>query len=860
MKRKAARLQSWGAVGLVLTALAARAGREDAAGAPPDETSKPLRLLSAQTRLATTESPARRSVRGDYGKLPLSFEPLPSGKVGAFRFVSRGSGYGLFLAPTEAAVVLQAHRSRGEQVSAQRAASSTAERGEEDETPGRLAAFVDNRSPSAEGRSLTAKRKAATLRMRLVGANAEARLSGRGELPGRVNYLKGNDPAKWRANVPTFRAVAVEEVYPGIDLVYYGSQQQLEFDFVVAPGAEPAQIELAFAGAEKLAVDAQGDLVLHVVGGELRQHKPVVYQLIDGERKEIAGRFVLDQSAPADAAAPEPRVRFALADYDRNEPLVIDPVLSYSTFLGGTESDRAWDVAVDGEGDAYVTGLTLATDFLLTNAFQTNFAGGRIDGDIFVLKLNSAGTALAYATYLGGNGDDAGFGIAVDSAGNAYVTGLTTSTDFPTANALQPQIAGTVSQGLPVHPFDAVVTKLNAAGSALVYSTYLGGAGDDEGIGLAVDGAGSAYVTGRTTSTDFPTVNALASTNAAGFDAFVTKFGPEGTNLVYSTYLGGEANDYGEGVAVDAAGAAVVTGITASTNFPTANALATKYQGGVFDAFVTKLGPTGMNLVYSTYLGGEADDQGLRLALDAAGHAYVTGQTTSTNFLQTPNPLPGLTAQSTNAGSFDAFITKLDADGKALYRTYWGGRLNEEAWDIAVNPAGHAFVTGRSASGDFPVTTNALQGTNAGSFDVFVLHLPPEGAPMQLATLLGGVAQDNGFGIDVDPAGNICVTGGTASPDFPVLMPLRPLSTNGLADLFVLRLAPDPQLNAERVGNSLVLSWPRSLPGFVLESSASLGAADGWTPVGGEPVANGLFYTLTVEADEGNRSFRLRRE
>lgn len=847
VRRRPLRSQAWLGVGLVLTALAAWAGGEGALAAGSDQPAEPLRLLSPHTSSLATEALGRRRAGGDYGRLPLSFEPLRSGQAGAFRFVSRGSGYGLLVAPTEAAMVLKAGKRAAGAVPAEPLAA-------QQERAGRASPGADRASPIVSHKSRLASREAATLRLRLIGANAEARVSGRNELPGRVHHLKGNDPSKWRANVPTFGAVAVEAVYPGIDLVYYGSQQQLEFDFVVAPGAAPEQIEMAFQGADQIMVDEQGDLVLQVAGGQIRQHKPLAYQVIGGERREVAARYVLPQTASAAQAATASRVRLALADYDRGEPLVIDPILSYATFLGGGDLDRAWDVAVDREGNAYVTGITLSTDFLLANAFQTNFAGGSLDGDLFVLKLNPEGTALVYATYLGGDGDDAGFGIAVDQRGSAYVTGLTTSTDFPTANALQPRIAGRPPRGVTIHPFDAIVAKLNAAGSGLVYSTYLGGAGDDEGIAIAVDGNGSAYITGQTTSPDFPTVNAFDGTRAAGFDAFVTKLSPEGTTLVYSTYLGGDASDYGEGIAVDGAGAACVTGITGSTNFPTANALFASYQGGRFDVFVTKLDAAGTNLVYSTFLGGSDDDQGLRLALDGAGNAYVTGLTASTNF-----PVVAA-AQAGSGGSRDAFVTKLDPAGRALlYSTYWGGGFDDEGWDIAVDAAGNAYIAGRSTSTNFPVTANALQSTNAGFFDAFVLHLPPAGAPPQLATLLGGGDQDVAYGIDVDLAGNVYVGGETGSTNFPALMPLRAVSTNGLADLFVLRLAPEPRLAAERVGDALVLSWPRSLSGFVLESAASPDATGHWSPAGAAPVARGLLNTVTVEASAGHRCFRLRK-
>ncbi len=450
-----------------------------------------------------------------------------------------------------------------------------------------------------------------------MDANASPRVEALEELPGKANYFLGNDPTKWRTNVPTYARVHYQDLYPGIDLIYYGNQRQLEYDLVVRPGADPSRIRLGVQGADTLDVDAQGDLVLHTAGGDIRQRKPAAYQEIDGMRQEISGGYVLKGSHT---------VGFEVGAYDASRPLVIDPVLFYSTYLGGSSDDFGSGIAVDSSGDAYVTGYTLSTDFPTTvGAFQTTHAadGGLDDG--FVTKLNPTGAALVYSTYLGGSSDDFGFGIAVDSSGDVYVTGYTLSTAFPTTvGAFQMTNAG---------GYDGFVTKLNPTGAALVYSTYLGGSSDDFGRGIAVDAAGSAYVTGYTYSTAFPTtVGAFQTTHAADSgrnDAFVTKLNPTGAGLVYSTYLGGNSFDVGLGIAVDALGSAYVTGGTQSTNFPTTTrAFQTTFGGGVVDGFVTKLNPAGSMLDYSTYLGGTGLDTGFGIAVDTLPNpnAYVVAE------------------------------------------------------------------------------------------------------------------------------------------------------------------------------------------------------------------------------------------
>src|SRR5216117_1725182 len=591
-------------------------------------------------------------VSESYGKLPLQFEGNRGQTHKDVRFLSRGPGYGLYLTAGEAVLVLSKP-------------SADAKR--------------DARSTGVQGKSVA-------LRMSLVGAASKPQVTGLEELPGKANYFIGKDRSKWRTNVPTYAKVRYENVYPGIDLVYYGNQRQLEYDFVVAPGADPKKIVLGFKGADRLEIDAQGELVLHAAGADLRQHKPIIYQQVDGVRRDIAGGYVRKGAN---------RVGFQVAAYDTTRPLVIDPiVLSYSTYLGGSGVDSGGGIAVDADGNAYVAGRTGSPNFpTVAGAFQPT---GGSTTDAFVAKLNPAGSALVYSTYLGGSGFDSGAGIVVDAAGNAYVTGSTASTDFPTtAGAFQTAFAGSGPFGFG----DAFVTKLDPTGSALVYSTYLGGSGDDLGSGIAVDAAGNAYVAGGA-STNFPTTagafqTTFASTSAINFDVFVTKLNPTGSAPVYSTYIGGSGGDSGTGIAVDSAGNAYVTGGTNSANFPTtAGAFQTTFVNAFdtdTDAFVTKLDSTGSTLVYSTYLGGSSTESGAGIAVDASGSAYVTGRTESFDFPTTPGAFQPAAANSLS----DAFVTKFDPAGSALvYSTRLSGSANDVGSGIAVDAAGNAWVTG----------------------------------------------------------------------------------------------------------------------------------------------------------------------
>jgi beta-propeller repeat-containing protein len=662
-----------------------------------------------------------------HGRLPLHFEANQGQTAEPVEFLSRGRGYELFLTPTESVLVLR--------------------------TPGRV------------GKGHGASHLDGVVRMRLLGANPRPIIEGRDVLPGRSHYFIGSDPRRWRTNVTQYARVEYEDVYPGVSLAFHGDQGQLEYDFTVNSGADPELIRLGIEGADEIRVDPEGNLHLSLPGGEVVQPAPVVYQEIGGSRRAVAGRFVLRSSR---------EVGFEVGPYDTGRPLVLDPVLVYSTYLGGSDTDNGLGVAVDVSGNAYLTGETASTDFPTANALQSANGGGL---DAFVVKLNAAGSALEYSTYLGGSGRDTGARIAVDASGRAYVTGETDSTDFPTANALQAAFAGVA---------DAFVAKLDATGSALVYSTYLGGANFDSAGGIAVDALGNADVTGRTASTDFPTANALQAESAGALDAFVAKLNAAGSAFIYSTYVGGSGDDTAYGVADDGSGNAYVTGTTSSRDFPTANALQPENAGGDGDAFVAKLDAAGSALVYSTYLGGSGFEVGSDITVDASRSAHVTGHTSSVDF-------PTFRAfQAKSGGGNDAFVTKLNPTGSALaYSTYLGGSRDDIGWGIAVDTARNAYVTGSTVSPDFP-TRSPLQAEKGAASDAFVTKLNTALGGTSLGSLmystyLGGNDEDVAYDIAVDGSRNAYIGGYTESIDFPTHDPLQPANA-GEYDVFVSKI------------------------------------------------------------------------
>ena len=586
------------------------------------------------------------------------------------------------------------------------------------------------------------------VRMRYLGAKAAPDIGGLDPQGGRANYLIGNDPAKWKTDVPLYGRVAYRSLYPGIDMVYSAQGRWMKSEFVAAPGADTSRIRIEYGGVQLIHTDEKGRLVLVTANGELREEAPEIYQESGGVRIPVEGAFRVAGSV----------VSFEVGEYDHSRELRIDPVLSYSTYLGGSGTDKGNAIAVDSSGAAYVTGYTDSADYPVSTGAAQRVSGG--GADVFVTKLNAAGSAIVYSTYLGGNSDDRGFSIAVDGTGSAYVTGWTASPNFPLSAPLFPNFGGIRN---------AFVAKLNPAGTALIYSTYLGGSGTDSGNGIAIDSSNAAYVTGSTTSSNFPTQGAIQAALAGGMDAFVTKLNAPGNTIVYSTYLGGASDDRGSAIAVDSNGAAYIAGNTSSTNFPTVSAFQAA-SGGAPDGFVAKLDPGGASLAYSTYLGGSAAENielGRSIAVDASGSAYVAGTTSSTNF---PTSLP---EQSTLIGAQDAFVVKLSAAGSALvYATYLGGSSLDFGESIAVDSSGFAYVAGYTASPDFPVV-NGDQPANGGGYDAFIVKLNTTGSALVESDFLGGSGNDAAYGVAVDSSGSAYLTGQTLSSNFPLKTPVQ---------------------------------------------------------------------------------------
>jgi len=688
---------------------------------------------------STTRGDASRPVANRSARTPLAFEANRGQTDASVRFLTRSRGMTAFFTPTETVLSL--------------VATPAAANG--------AAANAIDPTPAAAGE---------TVRMTFVGANPSPSIEGAQALSGKTNYFIGSDESKWIADVPNFENVVERGVYPGVDVRWHGDAQgRLTYDLVVARGADVAVVALAFEGARDLRVADDGSLIAKTEIGELCQTKPVAYQMIDGGRRPVDAAFALT----ADGA-----VRFDVGRHDATRALVVDPSLTYSTYLGGNSTDDVMAIAVDANGAAYVAGATWSTDFPTKSPFQAANAGG--NGDACVTKISADGRSMLYSTYLGGNAGDIAFGIAIDASGAAYVTGQTSSTNFPTQSPIQSGLLGTLN---------AFVAKLSPSGATLSWSTYLGGTGGDVGMGVAVDASSAAYVIGRTTSTNFPTTaTALQAALAGSGDAFVAKISASGSALVYSTYLGGSANELAAGIAVDASGAAYVCGTTQSTNFPTASPLQASNAGNQ-NAFVAKINAAGSALVYSTYLGGSGSDLAHSIAIDASGAAYVAGSASSANFPTTAGAFQGV-----SSGGGDAFVAKISAAGGSLvYSTYLGGSSGDSAIGVAVDAYGRAVVAGNTTSADFPLA-HAVQSSYPGGIDTtFVTKFNAAGSSILFSTYLGGVSAPGQYGaaqcfcLALDARGDGYVGGRTTLADFPVASPMQRYFSGGYSDAFVTK-------------------------------------------------------------------------
>lgn len=685
-----------------------------------------------------------------FGSIPLLFEANIGQAESDAQFVARGDGFGLMFKPDAVAMVVKARAGD---------------------------------APSQTSAQALSASQGAVVHMKMAGANPNPRLAPRGKQAVRLNYMIGSDAANWQTDVPSYSELVYEQVYKGVDVRYYGNRRQLEYDFIIAPGIDPDCVRLDFEGCESVSVASNGDLILDTEAGSLRHNKPLVYQEVDGERREVAGSYSITAQG---------QVGFQLGEYDRSLPLVIDPVLEYSTYLGGNSNDFSKDLTIDSTGTAYIVGDSISPNFLANSS--------ALNSDVFVARFTPTGNMLNL-TFFGGNANDFATGVAVDASGNVYMGGTTSSANFPRVNAIDMTLGGTT---------DAFVTKLNGLGPGIFFSTFVGGSGTEAGVSLAIDSATNVYLTGRTTSAgDFPRVGAIQQNYGGGIsDAFVSKINANGAAFAYSTFLGGSGTENilsESGIAVDAAGNAYVTGDTVSTDFPRVNALQQVKGGNASqsDAFVSKINAAGSGFIYSTYIGGALTDRGFDIAADSAGNAYVTGLSESITFF-------GTMPIRTPVGSIDAFVAKLNSNGSAYsYFTFLGGSELDSGNAIFVDSANNAYVSGSAGAGF--VLVNALQATFAnGGDDAFVTRLNSNGV-VTFSTYLGGTNSDTATGVAADSTGSIYLSGFTSSINFPTVFALVP-QHGGAADVFMSKIDPDAVasldpviLSVTRNGKQLVI-------------------------------------------------------
>jgi hypothetical protein len=689
---------------------------------------------------------------------PVGFEVNQGQTSPQVRFISRGKGYTAFL--TAGGMTLALHAN-------QRPVQS-----------------------ASVGASVSAASTSSAIQLKLVGANGNPAIVGENPLPGKANYFIGRDPAKWHTNVATYAQVRYKGVYPGIDLVYYGSHQRLEYDFVVSPGSDPGQIQFEVQGAKQTSLDAAGDLVLFTGTGEVHFQSPSIYQESNGTRVPVAGAYVLQDSN---------HVAFQVARYDSSAPLLIDPVLVYSTDLGGSGDDQPYGIAVDSAGDFYVAGYTDSIDFPLAT-LGTLPAGNT---HVFVAKLDATGSNLIYADYVGGNNQDYGYALALDSADEVYVTGSTTSSDFPLVNPYQSTYPGS---------FNGFLSRLSADGSSLLYSTYLGGNGSDIPSAIELDSSRNVLVAGNTSSTNFPVVNAFQATanpNQGGLYGnygFLTKFSPDGSSLVYSTYFAGSSNvAYNCGfpcwpspysainaIALDTNGNAFVAGNTNTYDFPTTSgaylaSVSTQTQNA-FAGFVSKFDGSGA-LDYSTYFyesSGSLTNVNA-IAVDASGSAYITGAAFSDGtFPVTTTSIcdPGVSGFSCGY----AFVSKFNSSGsQLLYSTFLGLNNLADSRSIALDSNNDAYVLAYTTSTDF-VPVNSIEQYSGGN-DLLLVEIDPLGGSQLFATYIGASVDEFPSGLIVDAADNMYVLGTTDSNNFPTTQGAFQETLAGNTDAFIMKIA-----------------------------------------------------------------------
>ena len=698
--------------------------------------------------------------------------------------------------------------------------------------------------------------KTEIIKLSLLNANKDPEIIAEGLQEGKVNYLIGNAPEKWKTNIPTYKAVIYKEAYPGIDIKFYGNNRQMEYDIIVKPDADATKVKFAYEGIEDLKITDGGDMQISLKQGSIIQKKPYIYQEIDGKKMEVEGRFKI-QSPLSPPLSKRDTGGFAygfdIASYDKSSPLFIDPVIVYSTYIGGSSNDAGYGIAVDTSGNTYITGETQSTDFPVVSPIQGTFSG---NVDAFVTKIDTSGTSLVYSTYIGGSSEDWGFAIAVDTANNAYITGQTLSTDFPISSPIQGIFGGYI---------DAFITKINPSGTALVYSTYLGGSdGQDVGYGIAADTSGNAYITGVTSSTGFPTASPIYGTNTGYMDAFITKINPSGSSLVYSTYLGGSivdpgyyGTDAGLGITVDTDGNAYITGFTETYNFPVSSPIQGSYAGNI-DAFITKINPSGTALDYSTYIGGSGDDRGYGIAVDTGGNAYIAGMTLSSNF-------PTVSAiQGTYAGYTDAFVTKIGETTSGKVWT-WGwngsGQLGDGTTTSRYTPiqvSGLVDVIGIAGGSNYSIVLKS-DGTVWAWGDNWSGKLgdgttTQRNTPVQVSGLMGvtAIATKDTYTVTLKNDGTVWAwgyNGGGRLGDGTTTSRYTPVQVSGLTNVISIGAGNSHSMAIKNDGT--VWAWGYNLYGQLGDGTTT----NKYTPVqvsgltGVTLITGGYYYTVVLKND-----------
>lgn len=793
-------------------------------------------LLSTQGGWNARSHPSPPREAGARGALswqvPLAFEPADSLAPSDAGFAARGPGYSVFLGAGGAILALQGK-------------DSVAPAGRKEPK-----ALRHGSDPASVG----SRKRFQVVRMRLEGARADAPVRLEAEQAGKVHRLQGSDPSRWRTGLRTYGRVVYSEVYPGMDVAYYGSGRELEYDFIVAPGADSAAARLRFDGVTSMQVDGRGDLLLQTDAGVLTQRRPVAFQQGPEGREPVEASYVLH---------PEGSVGFQIGEYDHERPLVIDPVLSYATFLGGTGLDQCWDIAVDEAGYAYVAGETESVRLsglriLSKQSFQTNYQGGltSVAGDAFVAKLNPNGTAVEWFTYLGGNDLDAAFTLALGSGGEPVVAGFTTSTNFPvTPGVLSRILGGETNRYTGRKPLDGFVTRLKADGSGLVASTLFGAEGEDQVLDLVLTAGQSVALVGSTTSSNLPLPAVAGSALAGSRDGFFAVLAPNLASVVSGRYLGGSGRDSFEGIALSPDGAiAHVAGITESTNFPVRAAVQTALGGG-FDAVAAGFRMSDAAVEYATYLGGTVDDYGYRISTGPNGKVWVAGVTFSTNF-----PVVAPIIAGTNTGFADALLARFAPDGQTLeMSTYFGGTFDDSFWDVQVDTQGHVHLVGETLSTSLPgVNTNALLSTNLGLSDILIVRIAADG--VLTTTLFGAPGDELGYAVAPDAAGNAYIAGRVRSVAFPVSSTNVAQTVFGgdRTDGFVMKVAYEPTLTAQPASDGIVLSWPAPNREFALESAPTAGFSGVWSRELAPVVTAEGRHSVRLPMTATNCVFRLR--